>query len=148
MWNWILIELKKAVKAIHLNKNITGVDEDDIVSNVAVYLCLHQDIATEIYTDKKIGYLYKLVKTEIYEQKSKMLFSSKIELSRYQRIIAVCEKYGIEPIPANAYKISALLENGSANFTISGVIALLSADSPVNHGYIRREESLETMKEI
>ena len=148
MWNWILNELQKAVKVLHLNKNITGVSEDDIVSNVVVYLNEHKDIATDIYENKKVGYLYTLVRSEIYNQKAKMLFNNKMELSRYQRIIKVCEQYGIEPIPANAYKISALLEDNYNNFTISGVISILSANSPANYGYVRREESLETIKEI
>lgn len=148
MWNWILTELKKATKALPLSKNIVAVDRDDIVSDVMLYLLLRPEVAEDIFNRKQIGSLYQLAKFEIYNQNSKLLFENKMELSRYQRIMAICQKYDIEPIPANAYKISALLENGSANFTISGVYALLSADTPVNKGYIRREESLETMKEI
>lgn len=148
MWSWILTELKKASRALPLSKNIVAVDRDDIVSNVMLYLLSRPEVAEDIYNRKQIGSLYQLAKFEIYNQNSKMFFDNKMELSRYQRIMAVCQKYNIEPIPENAYKISALLENGNANFTISCVIALLSADIPMNYGYIRREESLETTREI
>jgi hypothetical protein len=131
MWEWLLNELQKAVKALKVNSSITSVDEDDIVSIVAIYLFQNKTLATKIYNDKNIGLLYKLVRHEIYEQKSKMFFENKMELSWYQRIIAVCEKYDIEPVPANAYKISALLEDTttSKNFSIAGIVDLLSSNT-------------------
>lgn len=146
MWQWILENLTRAVKSINLSKNIIAVDKEDIVSNVCLYLCEHQDIAKEIYEHKKIPYLYTLAKREVYEQQSKMFFDNKVELSRYQRIIAVCEKYGIEPKVENAYKISAVLDDQS-NFSITGVMIILSADTPLHNGYLTREVSFDEWEE-
>jgi len=137
MWEWLLAELQKAVKALPLR--VEGVDKDDIVSNVALLLFENKELATDIYKHKKSALLYKLLKREIYEVKSKRFFDNKMNMSRYQRIIDVCDEYGIEPIPENAYKIVALIDNNSGNFTISGVITLLSEDIPLKHGYYFRE---------
>lgn len=137
MWEWLLAELQKAVKALPLR--VEGVDKDDIVSNVALLLFENNELATDIYKHKKSVLLYKLLKREIYEVKSKRFFDNKMNMSRYQRIIDVCDEYGIEPIPENAYKIVALIDNNSGNFTISGVITLLSEDIPLKHGYYFRE---------
>jgi len=137
MWEWLLAELQKAVKALPLR--VEGVDKDDIVSNVALLLFENNELATDIYKHKKSALLYKLLKREIYEVKSKRFFDNKMDMSRYQRIIDVCDEYGIEPIPENAYKIVALIDNNSGNFTISGVITLLSENIPLKHGYYFRE---------
>ena len=141
MWAWILKELQKAVKALPFNKAVVGVEKEDIVSLVALYLCQNQKMAEDIYENKKISMLYKLAKREIYEQESRQVSSYKMELSRYQRVIAVCEQYGIQPVPENAYKISALLNDTAANFTISGVFALLSEDMPIHNGRFCMKES-------
>lgn len=148
MWEWIMNELRKVVKALPLNDSIIGVEKDDIVSIVIMYLCQNTDVAKRIYENKEIGFLYTLAKKEIYNQKGKMFFENKQEFSRFQRIMAVCERHGIEPEAKNAYKISALLENGFANFTISRVVTLLSQDCPIQHGYHKREESLNKEENV
>lgn len=148
MWEWILSELRKVVKALPLNDCIVGIEKDDIVSLVTVSLCQNPDMAKRIYENKEIGLLYTLAKKEIYNQRGKMFFENKQEFSRFQRIMAVCEKYDIEPVPSNAYKISAILENGFANFTISGVITLLSQDCPIQYGYQKREENAYFHEEL
>jgi hypothetical protein len=135
MWEWLLREVQKSVKALRVNKALTNADEDEIISAVCYYLCSNQDVAKEIYEGHKIGLLYKLAREEIYEAKSKIYFDNKMDLSRYQRIKAVCEQYGIEPKPENAYKISVLMDNGSANITVPKIIALLSPNNPANRGY-------------
>lgn len=145
MWAWILSELQKAVTALPMDSAITGIDKDDIVSIVILYLCEDQKLAVEIYKNQKIGLLYQLVKCELYEQKSRMFFNNKMELTNYNRIMDVCQKYNIEAKKENAYKISALLEDTTANLNITGVISLLSMRIPLNNGYSRREESYEGM---
>lgn len=144
MWAWILKELQKAVKALPYNKTIVGVEKEDIVSLVALYLCQNQKMAKDIFENKKISMLYRLVKREIYEQESKCISSYKMELSRYQRIIAVCEKYDIQPVPENAYKISALLNDVAANFTISGIFTLLSEDMEIHNKHFCTSESTKS----
>lgn len=147
MWEWLLKEIQRAVRALPLN--VTGADRDDVVGNVSLLLCKNYALAKDIYENKKVGVIYQIAKREIYDIRSKMFFDSKMELSRYQRIIALCNNYNIEPKPDNAYKIAALMDkNNSTNFTISGIITLLTANTPLNSGYSRREESLELIKNV
>lgn len=136
MWAWIMDELQKAVKALPINSALVNIDEDDIVQNVVLQLFNAPDLAKDIYDNHKIGLLYTIVKREIYGnygRESKMVFENKMELSRFQRIIAVCKKYNIAPKPENAYKIFALLEDGSNNFTIAGIVNLLT-NAPIEDG--------------
>ena len=123
-------ELQKAVKGLRFNKQYISVERDDIVQNVALILLNDLEMAKDIYENKKIGTLYVIVKREIYNNEAKFYFDNKMELSRFQRILAVCEKYDIKPVPENAYKISAILETGNNNFTVSGVESLLSRIPP------------------
>ena len=149
MWAWILSELQRITKSLQVNRTITAVDEDDIVAEVLLYLCQNQELAQDIYKNKKIMLLYQLARAEIYNQRAKQFFKNKMELSLWQKIKDVCDKYKIEMRPENAYKISALLEESSANFNISGIISLLSQDNPLNNGYLSKfqsyEESLECL---
>lgn len=140
MWKWILDKLQQAANTIPIY--VTGITRDDIVGNVSLYLCQNKDIAKNIYENKEIGLLYCLVKREIYEINSKIYFKNKMELSRYQRIINLCEEYEIEPEPENAYKISALMNDKFSNFTISGVAALLSIKVPSKQDFICHEYEL------
>lgn len=121
MWQWILDALNKAVKPLKCNKSI----KDDLVSEAAMKLCENQELAKRIYDKKEIGLLYQMLKFELYEMNSKCGFENKVAFSRYLRIMDVCSKYKIEPIPENAYKIAALLDDRANNFTISGVRSLL-----------------------
>lgn len=137
--------MTRAVRSIPLTKDIASIEKDDVISNVCLYLCEHQDVAKDIYEGKKASSLYQLAKFEIYELRSKMFFNNKAELSQYQRIMAVCEQYRIDPIQKNAYKIAAILND--RNFSISGVAALLSNDTPLHKGYSRWEESLDALRD-
>ena len=47
----------------------------------------------------------------IYELRAGQYFSNKEYFSRFQRIEFVCQKYGIEMSPENAYKISNMMEH-------------------------------------
>lgn len=148
MWAWILKELQKSVRALSLNSAAIGVEKEDIVSLVIIKLCQNEALAKDIYDNKKKGYLYRLIKQEIYEQSSKDFFDNRMQLSRYQRIIAVCEKYNIEPRPENAYKISALLDNSYADFTILGIMTLLSDGALRMRNTRFFQESLDELKDI
>lgn len=143
MWTWIMNELQKAVKALPLKKQIISVEKDDIIQNVALTLLNNPDLAKDIYENKKVGVLYAIAKREIYGNEGKLYFENKMELSRFQRIMSVCKKYEIAPIPENAYKISALLENSHNNFTISGIVSILSRVPTEDGGSIPMEETTE-----
>ncbi len=140
-------ELQKIANSLKVNRTIISVGEDDIVSEVILYLLQNQDIAEDIYRNKKRGFLYHLDKKEIFNQRGKMFFKNKMEFSWWQRVRDVCEAHNIDMRPENAYKISAILEETSPNFNISGVISLLSPDNPLNNGFTTKEGYLEQYKE-
>lgn len=143
MWTWIMDELQKIVKALPLHKEYASIEKDDVVQNVVRMLLDNPNLAKDIYDNKKVGVLYVIARREIYDNEAEFYFENKMELSRFQRIRNVCEEYGIEPIPENAYKIFALLEDKNNNFTISGIASLLSripvergALVPINRGLL------------
>ncbi|MCM1231608.1 MAG: hypothetical protein NC489_15935 [Ruminococcus flavefaciens] len=122
MWNWIMNELYNACKTVGVSKS-SGAETDDVVQDVCIQLLEKKEYAKEIYDGRKTWLLAKLVKAQIYESKSKLFFENKMELSRYQRIISVCDRYGIEPDPANAYKISAVMNERT--YSIAMIASLL-----------------------
>lgn len=133
MWAWIIKELQKATRSLSLNSSVTGVDKEDIVSLVLMKLCQDEALAKDIYKNERRTYLYRLVKEEVYEQDSKAMFDNKMQFSRYKRVLAVCRKHDIEAVPENAYKISAILDNQYAGFTIPVVTSLLSTGVLCSH---------------
>lgn len=124
MWNWILDELKTACRITGVSKH-SGTEAEDVISEVCLQLIANPEYAKEIYEGKKTWLLLKLVKAQIYDSKSKLSFDNRTEFSRYQKISLVCEKYGIEPIPENAYKIEAVMDSGS--MSISTIAVILSS---------------------
>ncbi len=128
MWSWIIKELYNACQITGINKRI-GIQADDVVQDVCMQLLQNPKYAEEIYENEKAWLLVKLVKSQIYDSESKLYFDNKMDFSRYQKIIAVCDEYGIEPIAENAYKISSIMDNSS--FGIPIVATLLSSKKPV-----------------
>lgn len=127
MWAWIIEQLYCACQITGIAKS-SGAETDDVVQDVCMQLIGNPKYAKEIYEGKKTWLLAKLVKAQIYDSESRMYFDNKMDFSRYQRIIAVCDKYGIEPIAENAYKISSIMNNSS--FGIPIVATLLSNKKP------------------
>lgn len=128
MWEWILATLNRAVNACNLNKAKLGyLEKDDIVSNVAYYLCQNVQLAETLYCQHNVTYLYTLVRRELYEQESKTGFANKGELCHYQKIMEVCEQYNIPAIPENAYKISTLIDSDYRYYSIAAVSNILTA---------------------
>lgn len=82
-----------------------------------------------------------MLKFELYEMNtSSKGFDNKMAFSRYLRIIETCTKYKIDPIPDNAYKISAILNDANSNFSISGVYSLLKQGQTQEYHYIDDDE--------
>lgn len=136
MWQWILSSLNNAAKPLKCNRSI----KDDLVSEVAMKLCENRELAKRIYDKKEVGLLYQMLKFELYEMNSKCGFDNKVAFSRYLRIIEVCTKHKIEPIPENAYKIVAILDDAT-NFTISGVYNLLKQGQAQEYRYMDDNET-------
>lgn len=149
MWEWLLQELKKASKEVTTNKHY-GIERDDVVSNVILNLYKKPELAIELYESKSDikPLLICMLKREVYAMKSKYFNSSKGQLSRYNSIIKVCEKYNIDPLPENAYKISVLinLEKNTNTYSIARVINVLSNNSVLSNNIT--SESIESKEEI
>ena len=113
MWEWILQELNNAYKNVYgkSSKNNSKVNADDVISEVCMVLIQNPTFAHEIYIKKKTWLLAKLIRTQIYENYSKVYFDNKTDYSRYQHIIEICNTYNIAPVSENAYKISAVMNN-------------------------------------
>ena len=131
MWEWIFTELIKAGKRIMKSPNNDGIELDDVVQEVCLRLIENQDFAEEIYNSQNIGILTKLLKLQMYEQRSNNFFDNKTDFMRYQKILKVCERYCIEPIPQNAYKISEILNDNS--YSISLVESILAKKKVLNY---------------
>ncbi len=128
MWEWIMETLNMLVKSNDINSIKAHFETDDVKSEVFVILLKDRELADKIYKKKNISYLNTLVKRVIYEMKSKYHFKNKEEFSRFQRINFVCEKYGIDMTPANAYKISHMMEYenySTTEFSITLVAQIL-----------------------
>ena len=135
MWQWILNSLNNAAKHLKCNRSM----KDDLVSEVTLKLCEKQELAKRIYENKEVGLLYQMLRFELYETNSKG-FDNKMAFSRYLRIVEVCTKYKIDPIPDNAYKIAAILDDAT-NFPISGVYNLLKQGQAQEYHYMDDSEA-------
>lgn len=105
MWEWILTTLNKIGSRIKNSEKI-----DDAIQETCMLLLQDDKLAENIYSKKNIALLTKLLHVQLYEQTSKLYFENKVEFVRYQKIYSVCEKYNIQPIPENAYKIAGIID--------------------------------------
>jgi len=128
MWEWIIKNLNKLIKENDINSIKAHLETDDVKSEVCMVLLQDKSMAEAIYQKRNTAYLNKMIKHTIYEMKSRHHFKNKVEFSRFQRIQLVCEKYGIDMIPANAYKISHIMEHdnySTEEFSIVHIIKIL-----------------------
>lgn len=127
MWEWLSDNTRAILKGIKFDSRIG--DADDIAQETLTYL-FHKpsEVAEGIYRDKNLALLRTIIKKVIFTEAAKMNGIKRMALTYYRTISDVCEKYGIEKIPENAYKISGLL---GKPFTIPYVISLIeSAHQP------------------
>lgn len=129
MWNWILETLDRLCKADNISSVKGFTEADDIKQEACLYLLNHLKVAEDIYKNKKINYLNRIVIHIIYDKKGKNEYQNKYNFSCYQRIQNICEMYHIPMIVENAYKISHMMEYenySSEEFDIQNVIKLLN----------------------
>ena len=149
MWKWLLEKTERIINTcFRINRNLITLERDDIVQEVMLKLNLDSETAKKIYNEKNTKLLFTIVRSEIYEAESKSNFSNKMELSRFQRILAVCDRYGISPVPENAYKISALIDKGKNQyeFSINSVANLLRYAVQCNPDIFKYKSSKERDK--
>lgn len=130
MWEWIVTTLQQQAKPMSKMCVRMGSSADDIVSEVCIELLEHKELAERVYQGKEVGAIVSLLKRKLYELDAKNRFNNKVDYSRYQKIMQVCEEYGIEPIPENAYKIAAITGNEHKNLGIMRIRTLLMTKKP------------------
>lgn len=130
MWEWIVTTLQKQAKPLQKMCCHMGTSADDIVSEACVELLEHKGLAERVYEKKEVSFLVSLLKRKLYEVDAKRRFNNKMDYSRYQKIMSICEEYHIEPIPENAYKIAAVTKNQHKNFGIMTIRTIPMTEKP------------------
>jgi hypothetical protein len=120
MWEWVLQTAKSAAKAaLKADENKGGLvkvryicDVDDIASEVCCMLMSmeNQDYIKRAYESKNTSIIYGVAKRVIFKIKAEQMFKHRRDYHEYCTLRKICEEYGIEPIPENAYKIQEILE--------------------------------------
>lgn len=148
MWEWMLQEVKiaarTAVKYQTGNIRLRNCDIDDIVSETCCHIFTTEGMAEQIYKNKNTKMIYGIVKKVVFEKKADMFFGSngkgKKTFSDYCIVCRVCNEYGIEPVPENAYKIQAILESEydkkiKNSKTTRGIVSLFKEIKPLFYYY-------------
>lgn len=118
MWEWIMTKTTEIVRAKYKNESIKGIQRDDVVQEIMMYLFANKELAEKIYEEKSVGLLYSISKNIIFQLGSQG-FKDKLEKLRYIYVQKICEQFGIEPLPKNAYKVAAIVANAEvAGFKI------------------------------
>lgn len=127
MWEWLNDNIKMMLRSIKFDSRIG--DADDIAQETLTYLFYKPaEVVESIYENKNLALLRSIIKKVIFSEAAKMNGVKRMALTYYRTISDVCEKYGIEKTPENAYKISGLL---GKPYTIPYVISLIeSAHQP------------------
>lgn len=139
MWDWIMKTTKWAVRSSQISENF----KDDIVQETMLYFLKNEKAARAVFEKKEKAYIMVIVKGIIFDQTSKSSFKDKTMLTRYNRIIRVCEQYGIEPVKENAYKIAAILKD--SNYTILKIEYLFSQKTEIE--FVSYEQLVEAQRE-
>jgi len=119
MWEWLMQKTTEIVNIKYRTEIILSTSRDDVVQEVMMYLFEDKELAEKIYKEKSVALLYKIVKTVLYKLESKVFFKNHTEKSRYLLVFKVCTEKGIMPIPKNAYKVAAVLQNDKNISTVS-----------------------------
>lgn len=111
MWEWLMTKTTEIVKSKYKDENIKGLQRDDVVQEIMMYLFGNKALAEKIYAEKSVGLLYSISKSVIFGLGSEGVFKDKLEKLRYIYVQKICEQFGIEPVPENAYKVAAVVAN-------------------------------------
>lgn len=129
MWEWIFHECERILKFYALSKE----DRDEILQETMVHLFDCPDVAETIYTNrssaKGMGYLKAQINFSVLENRASRFFDNKRDYSAYKKVLLICEKYNIYPLPENAYKIAPLMSE-PRECTIASIEKLLGSVKP------------------
>lgn len=129
MWEWIFHECVGILKKYTL----AAEDKDDIIQETMIYLFSCPETAQEIYNNYSsngLSLLKKIVNHAVLERNAYAFFDDKRDYSIYKKVLRICEKYSIHPIPENAYKIAPLMGELNCNYTIVAIENLLNSVKP------------------
>ncbi len=135
MWEWLLSESRR----IALETGHQYSDADDIAAETMELLLHNRDVAEDLYAGHKTPVLQRIVKSVAYEMRAAKVFDSKRDFSRWQKVIRLCDLYGIIPDRENAYLIANLSEG---TLSIGNVLGLFARKKPeeVPCGFLRAED--------
>lgn len=139
MWDWLMETARRAVNSCNISANF----RDDVVQETMMYFLKNEKTALSVYEKKEKAYVFRIVKGIIFDQTSRKSFKDKTMLTRYNRVLEVCETYGIEPIKENAYKIAAIMND--TNYTILKIEYLFSQRNDVE--FVSYEQLIEAQRE-
>ena len=123
MWEWLSDNITMLLRGMRFDSRIG--DADDIAQETLMYLFDKPlPVVEKIYEDKNLPLLRSIIKKVIFSQAAKMNGVKRMALTYYRCVTDVCEKYGIDKTPENAYKISGLL---GKPFSIPYVISLIES---------------------
>lgn len=124
IWTWFVNECNIMSRYFGLQK----CDAEDLAEDVLLDLLNDKELARRIYERELRGVLSKIVKHKLYAITAKKFFDSKEDYCRYRKITNACDRYAIPALPANAYKIAAVIDD--KNFSIQSVRRLLLIVKP------------------
>lgn len=143
MWEWLNDNILLMLRGMRFDSRIG--EASDIAQETMMYLFSKPaPVVKKIYEDRNLPLLRSIIKKVIFNEAAKMNGVKRMGLTYYRCVTDVCEKYGIDKTPENAYKISGLL---GKPFSIPYVISLIeSAHEPETYfddRVYRRKDSTE-----
>ncbi len=122
MWEWLNKNANELVGIVKIDPFIG--DRDDIVQETMMYLLDNQELAHKIYATKSRSLLFNIMKKVIFRENAKAIGLKRDTLTHLNKVAEICERYKIEKIVDNAYKISGVIDD--PKFSIVYVSTLLS----------------------
>ena len=122
MWEWLNKNANELVGIVKIDPFIG--DRDDIVQETMMYLLDNQELAQKIYATKSRSLLFNIMKKVIFRENAKASGLKRDALTHLNKVTEICERYKIEKIVDNAYKISGVIDD--PKFSIVYVSTLLS----------------------
>ena len=129
MWEWMYQECSKMLRYYKLSAE----DRDDIIQDTMISLFDSPEIAESIYNNRAssgLGLLRKQINYSVVAHSASKLFEDKRDYSAYIKVLDVCNKYNIYPLPENAFKIAPLMDGLPRYCTIATIESLLSSVKP------------------
>lgn len=110
-WEWLISELKLISRVLKVKTYMSQEDIEDTISDILEILVKKPKRAIYIYETQNTAYLTKMFKATISNYLILENFDNTKHVKEWKKIRNVADRYNIELIPANAYKIEAFIED-------------------------------------